>query len=512
MKTRLLTHLTAAIMALSLLPLAGGILAGWQVHRSQQSSSADLARNTRSMRAAEELVIEFHNVQHKLHLFLITGNRRHLEKIPALRQGGQGTDHWLHEMEQTAATQEEHDLIGLVHQGYQHFFTEFDDLLQAAHPENLRDRVRVLADGILTSEILQPAQTYLDINEKEIGENNKDTERLADRMVLRLLLLGICGPVSGLLAGFGISQAVSHSIVRLSVPIRDAAGKLNEIVGPITLSARWGLDELEGVLRTIAERIGAVIERLQQSERDARRAEHLAAVGQMAAGIAHELRNPLMPMKILVQAAAERSPSPGLDERDLAVLEQEITRLERSIQLFLDFARPPRLEKRTFEVGELLSQLVSLLAARAEQQGVQLEHHKPEQPILLQADVGQIRQVLLNLLLNALDATARGGSILVEMAVADHPTEPRPSGSGLANRWLSLRVSDTGRGLPAGLGQRIFEPFVSTKETGLGLGLSICKRIVEAHDGEIQAADRPGGGAVFTVRLPCLEQAGRREK
>jgi two-component system sensor histidine kinase HydH len=267
-----------------------------------------------------------------------------------------------------------------------------------------------------------------------------------------LVLLGVCGLVSG----FGISWAISRSIVRLSVPIRDAAGKLNEIVGPITLSARWGLDELEGVLRTISERIGAVIDRLQQSEREARRAEHLAAVGQMAAGIAHELRNPLMPIKILVQSAADRRPSPGLDGRDLAVLEQEISRLERSIQMFLDFARPPTLEKRTFEVREILEQIVQLLEARAERQGVRIQRRFPDEPLLLQADVGQIRQVVLNLLLNALDAVPRGGAIALEL---------RKESGG----WLSLSVADSGCGLPAGLGAQIFEPF----------------------------------GAVFTVRLPC---------
>ncbi len=503
MKTRLLVRMTAPIMIVSILPLAGGIVAAWQVHSSQKRNSQDLARNTLSMRAAEELVIEFHNVQHKLHLFLITRDRRHLKEVPGLRLGTQGTDRWLNVMEQTAMTQEERELIGRVHNGYQRFFTEFDRLLQAPRADNLPDRVRELADGTLTPEILQPAQKYLDINEKEIGDNNEANQTNTDHMVLALLLLGVCGPVSGLLAGYGISRAVSHSIVRLSVPIRDAAGKLNEIVGPITLAAPWGLEELEGVLHTIAERIGAVIERLQQSERDAREAEHLAAVGQMAAGMAHELRNPLMPMKILVQAAAERSPSPGLDERDLAVLEQEITRLERSIQLFLDFARPPRVEKRTFDVRKMLTSLIDLLAPRAQQQGVRLECRLPDRPVLIQADVGQLRQVVLNLLLNALDATGHGGTILLEIAVSGRP----PVGDGASDRWLTLRVSDTGCGLPAGLGQRIFEPFVSTKETGLGLGLSICKRIVEAHEGEIQAANRPEGGAVFTIRLPCLEPA-----
>jgi signal transduction histidine kinase len=292
-----------------------------------------------------------------------------------------------------------------------------------------------------------------------------------------------------MMSGFGVSWAISRSIVRLSVPIRDAAGKLNEIVGPITLSARWGLDELEGVLHTIAERIGAVIERLQQSEREAQRAEHLAAVGQMAAGIAHELRNPLMPIKILVQSAADRRPSPGLDGRDLAVLEEEISRLERSIQMFLDFARPPRIEKRTFEARDVLTQIVQLFEARAERQGVRIERRFPDEPLLMQADVGQFRQVVLNLLLNALDAVPRGGTVWLELCKEN-------------GKWLTLSVADMGGGLPAGLGAQIFEPFVSTKETGLGLGLSICKRIVEAHEGEIHAANRPEGGAVFTVRFP----------
>jgi signal transduction histidine kinase len=454
------------------------------------------------MRAAEELVIAFHDVRAKLHLFLLTNNRTHLENVPQMRAG---TDRWLDVMERTGVTEREQKLVQRVRTGSQHLFSQLQDLLKAPAQRQLAAGVRDLADDVLPDAILQPAQDYLDINEDEIAAGNADNERIADRMVLGLLLLGVCGPVSGLLAGFGISRAVSHSIVRLSVPIRDAAGKLNEIVGPITLSAASGLDELEGVLRTMSERIGTVIERLQQSERDAQQAEHLAAVGQMAAGIAHELRNPLMPMKILVQAAVARSSSPTLDGRDLAVLEQEINRLERSIQLFLDFARPPRVEKRTFDVGEMLTQVFSLLAPRAEQQGVRLECRRPEQSVRIRADVGQVRQVILNLLLNALDATGPGGTILVEMAVSGPPSgeDARP------DRWLTLRVSDTGRGLPPELGQRIFEPFVSTRETGLGLGLPICKRIIEAHEGQIQAADRLEGGAAFTIRLPCLEADGK---
>ncbi len=195
-------------------------------------------------------------------------------------------------------------------------------------------------------------------------------------------------------------RGYSRAIIRLSLPIQDAAGKLNEIVGPITFSSRAGLDEIEIVLHKIAEQIGAVLERLEESRREALRAEQLAAVGQMAAGIAHELRNPLMAMKILVQAAAEEMP-PVLAGRDLTVLDEEITRLERSTETFLDFARPPEMERRTFDLRNLIAQTLDLVSVRAQRQGVQLRCDPSNDRVLpIQADMGQIRQVLLNLVLN----------------------------------------------------------------------------------------------------------------
>jgi signal transduction histidine kinase len=317
------------------------------------------------------------------------------------------------------------------------------------------------------------------------------------RVVLGLLLLGICGPLSGLVAGFGIARGYSRSIVRLSLPIQDAAGKLNEIVGPITFSSQAGLEEIEIVLHEIAEKIGVVLKRLEESRREALRAEQLASVGQMAAGIAHELRNPLMAMKILVQAAAEASP-PVLADRDLAVLEEEITRLERSTETFLDFARPPQMERRTFDLRPLITQVLDLVSVRAQRMGVHLRCDVPEDLALpIQADMGQIRQVLLNLLINALDATPEGGSVWLEIEKS-----VRAPADGDSHEWLTLRICDTGSGLPGGLGANIFEPFVSTKPSGLGLGLSICKRIVESHGGVIRAGNRREGGAAFTVSLP----------
>jgi signal transduction histidine kinase len=489
MKARLTLRIAAPILAIGFVPLVVVLFTVWKVHRSQKNISYSLASNIPSMRAAEELAIDIRDVRIQLDRYLISGERRHLEAVSDLRHE---SDHWLEEAELYAVTPQEQEMIARVKKGYFHFFGEWERLMNLPPDEDFPRRVRELNDDALTNEILLPAQEYLDFNENQIAESNEDNQRLTDWMLPGLSLLGICGPASGLLVGFGITRGLQRSIVRLSVPIRDAAGKLNEIVGPISFSADWGLDELEGVLRRIAAQIGAVIERLQKSQREVLRAEQLAAVGQMAAGIAHEVRNPLMSMKLLVQAAAARGSSAGLEGRDLTVLEEEITRLERSIRTLLDFARPPQLEKRTFEVTAMLAQLVDLVSSRAAQLGVQIETEWPNEPVVMQADVGQLRQVVLNLLLNALDAVSEGG--VIGLYLSSVSTAP----------GLSLSVFDSGCGLPSELGQQIFEPFVSTKETGIGLGLSICKRIVEAHGGTIEAADRPEGGALFTVRVPLL--------
>jgi signal transduction histidine kinase len=279
-------------------------------------------------------------------------------------------------------------------------------------------------------------------------------------------------------------------------------------VEPINVSA-GELGQLENVVRLISERVEAIVDRLREHERKALAAEQLAAVGQLAAGMAHELRNPLTSMKMLVQGALAGSSSdadgaldgwgsPGLRGRDLAVLEEEITRLEHLTQSFLDFARPPAPEKRTMDVRPLVEQTLAFVAGRVAAAAARVELVAPPTPVSAPIDPGQFRQVLLNLLLNALDALVGGGVITIVL---------KCEGDG----WLTLQVADTGSGLPAALGERIFDPFTTTKETGAGLGLPICKRIAEVHGGTITAANRPEGGAVFTLRLPATPAGPPRE-
>jgi len=208
------------------------------------------------------------------------------------------------------------------------------------------------------------------------------------------------------------------------------------------------------------------------------------------------VRNPLTVIKVLVQAATDPGRSTGFRPKDLRVLEGEILRLEQIISMFLDFARPPRPYKKPVLPGELLSECLDGVRARAELQGVEVELDTPAELPVFDADPGQIKQVLYNLMFNALDVLPTGGTLRVRVEVMGRA----------GKEMLAIRVTDSGPGLPAGLEDRIFEPFVSTKETGLGLGLSISRRIVEAHGGSISAANNVGGGATFEVRLPCASK------
>ena len=223
--------------------------------------------------------------------------------------------------------------------------------------------------------------------------------------------------------------------------------------------------------------------------------------------MAHELRNPLTAIKVLIESATEGGTSASLTGRDLAVLTKELSRLERSIQMFLDFARPPGLEKRPGDVCAAMQDTLDLVAGHANRQCVQIQCDLPSQPLLISADHEQLRQVFLNLILNAVDELPKGGNITITVNCISASPEarrggPASNGEQGSQAWVVVTVADDGPGVPANLGERIFEPYVSTKDTGLGLGLAICRRIVEAHGGRISAENAPAGGAVFTVRLP----------
>ncbi len=273
------------------------------------------------------------------------------------------------------------------------------------------------------------------------------------------------------------------------------------VLGVHTIRPRKFTQDDINFLQAVANVLSLVIERKrheqEQRERDLMRADQLAMLGQIAAGVAHELRNPLTSIKGLVQVNREEATTRGTaaaTSEDLGIIEQEIRRMERTLQTFLDFARPPKLQRRRQGLAPLVERVFSLVGGRGARQQVTLKLDPPEAPVEVEIDPDQIQQMLLNLILNALDVMQEGG--IVEVVLSP----PRQG-------WIELQVRDTGSGIPEALLPRIFDPFVSSKETGLGLGLAVSRRIAEDHGGILSAANQPGGGACFLLRLPIAPPA-----
>jgi PAS domain S-box-containing protein len=246
-------------------------------------------------------------------------------------------------------------------------------------------------------------------------------------------------------------------------------------------------------LQDIAIEITLAIERrraeLQERERETLRAEQMAAVAQMATGVAHEIRNPLTSIKMLIQAAGEAGAAGGLQRQDIEIIEGEIRRMERSLKSFLDYARPPKLERHEFDLRASVMRVFALVESRASQQQVELTTDASHEPVTVSADPDQIQQLLLNLVLNALDAMPGGGQVAVEIEA--------PS-----DGMLQLRMLDSGPGISPNVSARLFQPFVTSKEAGVGLGLVISRRIAEDHGGSLTAHNRPQGGACFVLQIP----------
>lgn len=273
---------------------------------------------------------------------------------------------------------------------------------------------------------------------------------------LEILLYNIIGGLTGFLAGRELEQKRAH---------QQAAQRLEESYR--TLSAQ-------------ADQILEIEEQL-------RRADRLSTLGELSAGMAHEIRNPLGSIRGTAEILKD-----GVDLDDprhefAEILVKEVDRLNRVLEDFLRFARQAPRERGRFDLNAVVREVLDLTRRQAERCDVAVITQLTELP-QLDGDGGQLRQALLNLVLNALQAMPRGGQLTVTTRLEHNQAE--------------VTVADNGPGIPVGEEERIFKTFVTSRPDGTGLGLPISQRIVVSHGGQITLRNNPGQGAAFTIALP----------
>jgi two-component system, NtrC family, sensor histidine kinase HydH len=470
----------------SLLLVAACIFAALYLNHAHREVSRILTENVASMVADKDLETTLDELPP-----LLRGDHSRPDVLAMeLAKRHEKADHEFEPVRRYANDDDEKQRVEQVEDGWRRYMKEWNKRSAASSRKELEDFDRQLALQ-LEEDVLPPCSRLLDYNTRQVNASNEADRRLVNRLTWGLLTVGLGAPLAGWLLGYAVARRMHQSMLQLSVRIRDAAGRLASELPPVTLNNDDALMPSSTLMHGILTQIESVFERLHQREREVLRAEQLAAVGQVAAGVAHELRNPLTSVKMLVQTGLEGEMPAGLPAEDLRIIEHEIRRMEACIQMFLDFARPPRAERRRTDLLAVVRRAVALIDGRARRHRVVVKTELPPGPVELLIDAEQIHQVLVNLMLNALDAMSHGGELRLEVRGLEDP--PR----------VQVRLHDTGPGIAAPILARLFEPFISGKETGLGLGLSICRRLLEAHGGSIRGENAPEGGAVFTFTLPA---------
>jgi two-component system sensor histidine kinase HydH len=234
--------------------------------------------------------------------------------------------------------------------------------------------------------------------------------------------------------------------------------------------------------------------------REIERSQRLASVGRLAAGVAHEIRNPLSSIKGFATYFKERYQDVPEDQQTANIMIQEVDRLNRVISQLLEFARPVKVSPKSISLPNLIEDSIKLIERQAQKKQISVSTHNASHVDIVFLDPDRVNQILLNLYLNAIESMKEGGELRVEI-----------SGNS-ATKGVEIQVSDTGNGIQRDDLSRIFDPYFTTKSSGTGLGLAIAHNILEAMGGTIKVASEPGKGTIFTLAIPDIAEDTNHEK
>ena len=455
--------LLSATSSLIVLGLCGVLAAS--LAREQERTAAILGEDIGSRGAAFNLAVTLSN--------LVALHDRHSRDVEPLQEQVRAD---LGEIQRFADKPEEQILARTISEHFDSYRAKWQN---SASSDEL---ARYLRENVVP--VAEQLRVY---NGQELKRSEEGHYRSLQQMAWGLIAICVLGSVAGLVFGYGLARGLRHTIHQFLVRIQGASDLLGQELPLVELQQ---VDDREGGANDLLRRVEEVVLKLQQKEREIRRSERLAAVGQLAAGLAHEIRNPLTSALLLIETARKDPTSGGLTDEDLVMIEAELHRIDQSLRLFLDFTRPPKLERSRVDLRVIVRDALNLVRGRIEHQHVAVSFTPPAADCSLQADREQLRQVILNLILNSLDTMPCGGTLGVEIGLEED------------GKSIRLSVADTGPGIATAILPRLFEPFATTKETGIGLGLVVSRRIIEDHSGTIRGDNRSEGGACFSFTLP----------
>ena len=480
LKNRIYLHLTAIF----LVTLSGAAIMVWYSYRIEGVLTAITDENLVAFQRAEALEIALVNQKGFVSYYFLDGNPDWLIQLEKYRRV---FSEQLGQALLLAQSPAQKQTINRIADEYAHYIQEKDKVInfykagEVKFGSKLHQNVRSRFFAILQmcDEFKKEhTQSIMAAKQEALTEAARLRDTAMAVIVTHILLVG-------LLAYLLVYQILNplRALIRETSRSENVEKSGNDV------------KTLRQSVRGLIEDAGQTQVELEKSRENLLQAEKMAMVGKLAAGMAHSVRNPFTSVKMRLFSLSRSLKLSGTQKEDFDVISEEIDHIDTIVQNFLEFSRPPKLKMQPVSPSTVVDTAIQLLRYRLRSYNVEAILHRPKMLPAIDADPDQLKEVLVNLIINACEAMTGGGSIDIHEHVIGTPPD---------RQQVEIRITDNGPGIPPADIKKVFDPFYTTKEDGTGLGLSIVSRIIREHGGRIDITSAEDRGTTFSIVLPTL--------
>ena len=455
----------------------------------QKETEQYIESSRMSVNDAKEMEIEITAIKGLNYIYLIKKTNSWLD---SLRQEQSKFVVFLERARKSANTTEEDVLIQRISALFSNY--EQNILLAVSLLKNSEiskaDALLIHSAQELLGTIQLKSNEFIAINKQAQNLHELELARTNSIIITILISMGIGGIVAGILLGWLLSRMLFSPINQLVLKVRGSSG--GAIFEHFKLPHGTELDQLGESIKELIEKFNQTNQDLSRNKELLQYSNKFANLGKIAPTIAHEIRNPLAAIKMLVYSIREEPNTPSTVKEDLDIISKEIDRIDNFTKDFLRFAKPSDPVFANINPIECLGEVVQLFTPRLVSSNIKINNNTANSKYYVMADASHLKQVFMNLILNAMEVMPNGGELTID-AHEEHS-------------FIKIAFCDSGPGIPEAIMKTLFEPFIKGSDKGVGIGLSISQSIANLHGGQITAQNKlEKGGAIFTLYLPLLK-------
>jgi signal transduction histidine kinase len=470
------------LTALVAITLVGALVTVWYTYRMEGLLNNILDRNVAAFQEAEALENALVNQKGFVSYYFLDGNPDWLRQLGEYRQIFRAT---LERVRNLAETERQKEAVERIKREYNLYTTGKDQVI-AHYRAGEKEAGARLHSEVRTFffKTLQLCEQYKELHKQRIEYAMAKSH--AEARGLRIIV------------GTAMLIVILLGLLLIFVLVSQILGPIRQIAREAEREGASGesRDEVKALglrVRGLIENVDQTQEELERSRAHLLEAEKMALVGKLAAGVAHTIRNPLTSVKMRLFSLSRTLDLSVTQKEDFEVISEEVGHIDTIVQNFLEFSRPPKLKMQEVSPSEVVDLVLQLLEHRLKSYDVDIEVSRKQPLPEIELDPEQLKEVLVNLIINACEAMGGGGSMTIHEEASFEES---------LGRVVVIRLTDNGPGISESIKEKIFEPFFTTKDEGSGLGLSIALRIVEEHGGRLDLTSKEGQGSTFVITLP----------